>query len=342
MTGKRFVYILLITALTVLCHSCYTDVDLEKYRKDPLVVLNCAVSPDSVVMASVSRTWYFTEKNPNVSLPNADVKLYINGAFVEQMQWKDITDEWSLNEKGIYLSTVIPNAGDLVKVTASTGIGDVWAEDKVPFKTEILDIQLQYQLFDIGNVGVSQDGEITHPLSGELTYKITFEDRAAEENYYLLRIDTKAEEKIYPSSYDTYPMDFSSDPIFIGQETIFGGSFEGKFLEGRGGRAFSDETINGKRYTLVVKEKYMPDYTVSANHELEDGILYRKVYLYELSKSYYQYLSAISFIMDDRIEQSMADFGLSEPKKLFSNVHNGTGILGTSNRSMKIAGLKMK
>ncbi len=341
MNAKQAAYILFITTLIVLLHSCYTDIDLEKHMKGPRVVLNCAVSPDSVVMVSVSRTWYFTEKNPNVSLPNADVKLFINGKFTEQMQWKDITSEGSLNAKGIYVSTIIPQAGDVVKVTATTEIGDAWAEDKVPNKTDILDIKLKYRLYDNGNILIIGD-TLINTLTGELTYEITFEDRPEEENYYFLRIESKNLDEFSLLGLETYPLDYSSDPVFIGQESIFGGSFEGKFLEGRGGRTFSDETINGKRYTLKVKENYMPDYTSAWGKELEDGILSREVYLYELSKPYYQYLSALLFLMDERIEQNMADFGLSEPKKIFSNVHNGTGILGASNRTMKIAELKIE
>lgn len=314
---KKKLNILILIISVMVLHSCYADIDLEDYKETPKAVLNCAVSPDTIVMASISRTWFFTEDNPNVSLKGVDVNLYINDVFREKMQWKDITQEGSLNARGIYTSTVIPNPGDIVKVTASTEYGNIWAEDIVPPKPEIVDIKTSYRKFDNGSTIWGNDGPSSFKQV-EIKYEITFQDNVNEENYYLVRISST-------DPYESvYPLDYSGDPIFIGQESIFGGSFEGKFLEGQGGRTFSDETINGKKYSLIVKETYIDEFY------FQDKTHSRIISLYALSKSYYQYFSSIQFLTDGQIMQNMADYGLSEPRRIYSNVQGGTGILGAS------------
>lgn len=328
MNNKLYCLIILISFIAL--HSCYADLDLEKYREAPKAVLNCAVSPDTIVMASISRTWFFTENNPNVSLQGADVKLYINDIFREQMLWKDITQEGSLNARGIYLSSITPLPGDVVKVTASTEYGEIWAEDIVPPQPEILDVKISYRRFDNGS-GTYFPGGYETALQVETRYEITFQDNPDEENYYLVRISVPDSEE-----YETlYPLDYSGDPVFIGEESIFGGSFEGKFLEGQGGRTFSDETINGKKYTLIVKETYMDEYY------FKDKTHERVISLYALSKSYYQYFTSIQYLTDSQIMQNMADYGLTEPRRIFSNVQGGgTGILGASQHVEKIVTLE--
>ena len=51
--------ILIILAGSAILSGCYRDIDLEKYRQEPTIVLNCIASPDTFVMASVSHTVFF-------------------------------------------------------------------------------------------------------------------------------------------------------------------------------------------------------------------------------------------------------------------------------------------
>ena len=41
--------------------ACYKDIDLEKYRPEPTLVLNSILSPDTVVRVQVARTVFFTD-----------------------------------------------------------------------------------------------------------------------------------------------------------------------------------------------------------------------------------------------------------------------------------------
>lgn len=319
--------LLAIIILTVLFSSCYSDLDLEDYRPAPKAVLNCAVSPDTIIMASVSRTWFFTEDNPNVTLRDAKVELYINDTFKEQMQWTDMDETGSLNAKGFYVSTVVPKTGDKVKVVAATEHGNVWAEDIVPPKRELIDTKISHKYYDNGSIIIDPNG-ITPQLAVEIKYEITFQDDINTTDYYLIRISGNDPSRPMGS------LDYSSDPIFIGQKSILEGSVEGKFLGGQGGRTFSDETINGSKYTLIVKETgIQSDYSNRPQ-------LIRKITLYTLSKAYYQYLSSLQYIEDDELLQNMAGYGLAEPIKVFSNIQGGIGILGASHSTDMTVDLK--
>ena len=86
MKQKYYTFILLLLSLSL--SSCYKEIDLDKYRTQPKIVINCAISPDNVIMASVTRTWFYPESTPYVKLPHAKVDLYINDEYVEQMKWE--------------------------------------------------------------------------------------------------------------------------------------------------------------------------------------------------------------------------------------------------------------
>lgn len=68
---KHLLYTLL---LGVFLTSCYRKIDLDEYRTTPKMVINSVVSPDTVVMASITRTWFYPDKKPYVNLPHAHVE----------------------------------------------------------------------------------------------------------------------------------------------------------------------------------------------------------------------------------------------------------------------------
>lgn len=48
MKQKYYTFILLLLSLSL--SSCYKEIDLDKYRTQPKIVINCAISPDNVIM----------------------------------------------------------------------------------------------------------------------------------------------------------------------------------------------------------------------------------------------------------------------------------------------------
>ncbi len=95
------IFYLSILLSSLLLTSCYRKFDLEEYRTTPKMVINSAFSPDTVVMASISRTWFHSESKPDVTIRNAKVELYIDGIFKEEMPWKEYPMEiFSLARRG--------------------------------------------------------------------------------------------------------------------------------------------------------------------------------------------------------------------------------------------------
>lgn len=83
--------------------SCYREIDVEKYRTTPKIVINCPISPDTVIRASITRTYFFSDLDnlepeyngwngqteiSSIKLRNAKVELYINGTYKEDMKWQ--------------------------------------------------------------------------------------------------------------------------------------------------------------------------------------------------------------------------------------------------------------
>lgn len=330
---KAFFTVDCIYILVTLCivTSCYKDIDLEKYKPSPKIVINSILSSDTVVMASVSRTWFFTEDNPNVILSEAKVKLYVNDLFCEELKYEAEVDKDNLNAKGMFVSSIIPKPGDKIKIIAKTIYGTSFAEDVLPVKIDLDKIELTYK--DIPgptSIIVDKNGELTERYDNlEISYHITFPRVQHGINYYFIRI----EECDFRQPLGI--LDYSSDPVFTSQGGILDNTFSGIVLEGQGGRAFTDETIKDNKYTLTIKEVG----SRTSNYDY-GSILNRKICLYTLSHSYYRFLLSLQNLHDDNLMNNLADLGMAEPVLIYSNVSGGTGILGSCQFSYKIENLR--
>ena len=41
--------------------SCYREIDVEKYRTTPKIVINCPISPDTYIMSSITLNYFFSD-----------------------------------------------------------------------------------------------------------------------------------------------------------------------------------------------------------------------------------------------------------------------------------------
>lgn len=239
---KHLLYTLL---LGVFLTSCYRKIDLDEYRTTPKMVINSVVSPDTVVMASITRTWFYPDKKPYVNLPHAHVELYINNQYIETMQWKTLNNPRNPDQPDtLFLSNTIPAEGDRIKIVASTPEYDtVTAEDIIPKKVAIKNAS---HTIKKGN-GVYQ-GTISDYF--EIYYEVTFDEFPEKNNYYLVKIT-----QIKTGYYGYYETEIDYiDPVFKEQDAILDESMAFNGLEKRGGALFTDQSINGQTYTLQIKE----------------------------------------------------------------------------------------
>lgn len=308
---KHLLYTLL---LGVFLTSCYRKIDLDEYRTTPKMVINSVVSPDTVVMASITRTWFYPDKKPYVNLPHAHVELYINNQYIETMQWKTLNNPRNPDQPDtLFLSNTIPAEGDRIKIVASTPeYGTVTAEDIIPKKVPIKNAS---HTIKKGN-GVYQ-GTISDYF--EIYYEVTFDEFPEKNNYYLAKIT-----QIKTGYYGYYETEIDYiDPVFKEQDAILDESMAFNGLEKRGGALFTDQSINGQTYTLQIKE------TTAELDETEQRI----ISIYSLSESYFLYLLSLQKIAGSTLEGGLGNIGLAEPLQVYSNVEGGTGILGGNQHS---------
>lgn len=298
-----------------LLFSCYSEIDMENFRGEPKLVLNSAISPDTIVMASVSRTLFFTDTGRFEIIADAKVELSVNGVFAEQLQWDAAA--------GLYKSTCSPKSGDRIKLAVTTKYGTVWAEDVIPSEVKIEHIDISSrEIFDQTGWIPDGNGNMTEVGKTEVKYQITFQDDATTANYYLIRIENANPANMVGN------LDYSLDPVFIEQESIINSIFAGKTINGQGGRAFSDKIINGQLYTSVITETQSTD--MYNNPYLPS--LQRIVSLYSISESYYHYLLSLQRASDANEMINLSSYGLAEPIRIYSNINGGTGIMAISRR----------
>ena len=289
--------------------SCYREIDVEKYRTTPKIVINCPISPDTVIRASITRTYFFSDLDnlkpeyngwngqteiSSIKLRNAKVELYINGTYKEDMRWQAL---------------------DKVKIVATTPeYGSVWAEDVVPQRVPIekIEVSCRKETGDPYSIQNNTPGNITYNNEYyAFQYYITFRDTPGKANYYQLWVKGDIQ---------------YIDPIFNSVNSTIDGTLGYDGVDGRGGRVFTDELIDGKEYTIQVKELIQAHYSVQDLKE-------RSINLYSLSESYYQYLLSLEKISASTLSGSLSNIGLAEPLRVYTNVNNGTGILGACQRT---------
>lgn len=321
---------ILLLSILLLSTSCMKVIDLEDLRPDPKLVLNSVASQGTPVTASLSRTWFYTENYPNVTIENARLKLYANDNFVEEMVWK--VEESEYNSVGSYVSSYIPVAGDEIRIEAEKkGFKSVVGKEKIPGKPGLLKF-------------AAEDIKVNNPYSSNYTrkrYKVTVKDDPAVVNCYMISIyvgspsyeydyDDMEKPPVYTGAYSwsVEYLDYASEPVFGNQISILDKVMGNDWLSGRGGRPFSDELFNGKEYMMKLDANsysgHYPYYP-QPEEQLPDSA---KVYLYSISESYYKYLSALCTISDGSLNNDLADAGLAEPVRVFSNIEGGLGIMG--------------
>lgn len=309
--------------------SCVKVIDLEHLRPEPKLVLNSLVMEGEPVTATISRTWFYTDKERDVMIKDAEVVLYVNGLQNGKMKW----EEGDSKGKGYYRSSYIPQIGDKIRVIASAeGLGEASAESFVPEPVVITKV----------TTSVKNVGNIDFP-NNKLKMNITFRDDPNQKNYYLINFDYRIAEIdrelggytgkfVWKSMFANY----MEEPLFLSDLSALESILGYDWLDYVYGRVFTDDLINGKEYTLQVLTELSYLYDYGINDEFypvaeDDNNL--RVNLYTISEDYYLYMKAVIDIADDGLYEELVNGGLAEPIPVFSNVTGGVGILGCCNVS---------
>lgn len=289
--------------------SCHSELDLEDYKKEngkDLLTLNSLVRDGSRVQVKATSTYFFSDiHNEPDYVDNLDIVLDINGEKTEKLTYDSSTH--------LYASTFIPEQGDRVSLSTVYKGQQVTSTDVIPRSVGIEHVEVERQ----GPLNIYTNNDYV------VTYKITFTDPLEEENYYFFQYD-----RVVPG-YDTSigVRDFTHELVFQKLADKVRSTLSDWEPYSPYGLPFSDEGIEGKTHTLIIREILQNN-----NNELaRETRMMRKLQIYSISKSYYEYL--VSLLITDSSSDSglaggLVDLGIAEPVKIHCNISGGLGILG--------------
>ena len=306
---KHLLYTLLLGVFLTSCYRKNRFGRISHYAQNGNK--QCSI-PDTVVMASITRTWFYPDKKPYVNLPHAHVELYINNQYIETMQWKTLNNPRNPDQPDtLFLSNTIPAEGDRIKLLHPPRI---WYGNGRRYHTK----ESTYKNASHTIKKVTEFIKEQFPTILKYTMKSRLMNFRKKNNYYLAKI-TQIKQAI--GYYET-EIDYI-DPVFKEQDAILDESMAFNGLEKRGGALFTDQSINGQTYTLQIKE------TTAELDETEQRI----ISIYSLSESYFYTCCPYKKIAGSTLEGGLGNIGLAEPLRVYSNVGGGTGILGGNQHS---------
>ncbi len=296
---ERITIVCIITIFSLSFISCEKIISADIPDHGRKVVLNGTVSNDSTIQINLTQSLHILSNQYQFSVfDNAEVKLYENSVFVENM-----TSVLS----GNYRSTAKAKAGNEYKLVVKVPQKDqIETVSKVPFVIKIISIDT---LITIVN---KQDGGIFSGNTSRtaLKFNIKFQDPLGE-NFYRIEIARRG--------YYTDPTDpnLTKKPVFFSLEYIDSDDptiNDGNLLNINSGNSiiFSDEYFDGKLHT----------FPVFINNNIHNNPNNTKFYvnLYSITKDYYKYAKAYI-----QYQKSEGNF-FSEPVQLYNNINNGFGI----------------
>lgn len=351
---KTRIYIFLGIALATLFYSCEKTIDFKGDYMESKLVVNGNLMAGNKIWAGIYKSRSFlSEEEFYHSLPNAEVKLYENGVYVETLEYKgsldtlrkqlpyDVVKEYVYN-RGSYFGRTIAQAGKSYRLEVTcNGFETVTCETTIPAPVEITKIDTFTEII-VKDYGVLKYNWIN----------IHFHDPVETQNYYMLQSDrttgfvlnhnySNVEEPFVPSDTilvrnDSYTGIQFFDPVFNNNnqaEDVIMGSPNNQY------GIFNDSKIDGKdyklslvNYNLYESGGYNPYQSDGNENNSNDGFEYGNfnllnIKLVSITKEYYNYLNTANYHF------WFSDDPFSEPVSVASNVNGGMGIWAASGAS---------
>ena len=302
---KTILYILLGISLT----ACLTEVDLSDLRESPRLVVNGVAVAGEPLRLSVTRTWFYTDDHPNVVIPDATVRLYVNDHYEETIPF--VPGDTLFNAVGSYQAAFVPDVSDRLRLEVSApGYEAIHAETVIPQASKLLEAK------------ATREVSTTDSTVKRVLYSISFQDAVEEDDYYLFRLEEgnliNEVDSMY--SWRVLYLDYAEEPLFVQSASALDQILFPKYLSGYDGRVFSDEAINGLPYTIHLQNTY--------SYSGTPRIKRLRVRLYAISADYYKYLKTLQDQSDNSFANHLIDAGLAEPIRVYSNIDGGLGIFG--------------
>ena len=296
--------------------SCEKEVEFNRTKTEPIVTLNGILMTDTTFSINLSKSRFFLDSSRSFpSIEDADVVL-TSGEHTEQMKYIG---------NGNYTSDHIFQTGDRVELKATIpGFPTVSAVATIPAKPQAGEITTEknYSESTIQQWDYNGPVDIGVAVYQDVKFKLPITDNGKEKNYYrivVLKVEHYSEntQQLYLSNFTDAVFNTDSSEDFFGIEE-----------QSNGYNIFTDVLFNSSTYNLtfndrIFKEvKLLPQYEESEYYyTIPDRVVYH-IEIQQLSYEYFLYLKTRN------AENNSDDNPFMEPIQIFSNIENGTGILG--------------
>lgn len=310
MTSNKFFYTALIIVIAF-AGACRKEIENPKLpSQEPVLVVNSVIDAGQLISVEITKSRSSLSGKPYPTVSNATCKLYENGIYKEQL---------SFSSDSVYTSGLTAKAGNSYKIEV-TADKHAEAATTVPLPVQVNDLYMNDSSQSYGNNYYCPTG-----------FYLSFNDDPGKANFYMLnayrvKVDSTGNSLIQQLTIGLKEVDDNTDAdiSFIGGTNL--NSYYGS------GYLFSDKLINGKKFEQSV-ELYGQCY---GEGKQGDSLAFY-VELIGVSEELYKYKTTADM-------QLYAEDGFfSEPVRVYSNVSNGLGIVGSKNLySKKIHGIKIQ
>ena len=321
---KTYIYYLLIITSILTTVSCENELPFDFNNNPPKLVMNALIDtthPENILYLN------FTGKEYATNVQNATVEVRINGQLAESLRPLPIETEGDEQCRFKIISKF--NPGDVVRIDALTDDGKyhAWSEVIVPQPLK------EIEKIDTLSVEISKSG-FTYD---RLQYKITFNDRPKEDNYYRILVDLQISIPDYNFDTDETVMKIKHSYGFEAHDDIVltdghpstgddddNGIFDN--IENKYG-VFDGSRFKNSSYTMTVYNNIRAPRYLQLPVNIEVDVI---IHLLSITETEYYYLKALNLLESDSYDET-----INEPIRLPSNVNGGLGVIGISTETSK-------
>lgn len=302
--------------MLLLAASCESVLFIELEESDRLIVVNGALSNDSIVTVQVSRTRHILDNADLAPLEGAMVTLFRGSEMVEQLDYAG---------NGYFRAAFFhPAVGEELSIEVEQpGYPSVSACCEIPETVGIVSVDTSTVIEEYNDYGYSYKEEM-------FQMDVTINDPPGVENYYLLNLQV---DKSYTSWRDTTvnyvdSLYHNGEWHYFISDTTYTVTDTFRYIENPevgspdlvveavtdNGILFSDQLIDGKEYSIRA-------YTILRSIRSADSAVV-DIRLHSISESYYRYMKS----RQKHYETKDAPFAV--PVIVYTNVEGGAGFLG--------------
>ncbi|HSI91237.1 MAG TPA: DUF4249 domain-containing protein [Adhaeribacter sp.] len=275
--------------------SCEMIVDVDLPPHQPKLVVNCLLTPDSLVTVRVYQSLGPLDRQDVSEIRNATVILLEDGVEVANLPFI------SGNQANYYQSPVLKPQPlkNYTLIVKAPGFPDAQGSCMIPGKVPILNATIR------DSAGLDEGGSYYSRLV------VTFQDPAQTKNYYNLSGQ-------YLYSYSPAPWDPNAPRVYNYYPIYFFSNLKDVEEGGDNGMLLKDDLFNGRQYDLTLN--FYPPYGGGGSSPAQQDTF--RIAFKNASSEYYEYYRKLQ----PHLYNQGGDIFSGEPVVMPNNIQGGYGI----------------